>query len=487
MHQPGCYYGVNSLPLAKVRDKKGNERFDINDRSTGEEIVEYYLKVAKQFEDCGRVQMLFNSEYTADENGNHVVTNITDGKVTKVSCKKVVTVHNNVLVPSMRGAPFSVDCSIKIAPVNDLPNLIQSKQCTKYVVIGAGKTGCDAITYLLINGIDQSAITWIISRDVWWFLRNGCWKEGYQGYKSFRKDSAVLLDALIGKAKTAEEVFLEYEKCGVMARLDPKNRPIPRVFKGPIIDTEELVGLRSIEDIVHLGRVTEITGDAIILQNGTVPLSSPSDTLIVDCMADFDGQFYGYRDIPEDFKMFEKERINLGPQPVSFNPSCSSAIIAYIESTFIDDDTKNNLFYFVHRKEDSKPSPDLWLAVLYCQTKTFEALGKYPPAMKFIVNSRTFLDAPMHHYNGMLGFLWALFGPLQLEKKSSEFTRKIENGGFTTVQDSYGYANRQLPKPNELKLKLKQKEKEPSNYPPKDPKPKVRYNCCATAEVEVIQ
>ena len=234
----------------------------MNDRSTGEEIVEYYLKVAKQFEECGRVQMFFNSEYTTDENGNHVVTNITDGKVTTVSCEKIVTVHNNVIVPSMRGPPFS--CSIKFAPVNDLPTLIKSNQYTKYVVIGAGKTGCDAITYLLSNGIDQSAITWIISRDVWFFLRNGCWKEGYEGYKTFRKDSAVLLEALIGKAKTAEEVFLEYEKYGVMARLDP-NRPIPNVFKGPMIDSAELVGFRSIEDIVHLGRVTEITGDAIIL------------------------------------------------------------------------------------------------------------------------------------------------------------------------------------------------------------------------------
>jgi len=44
------------------------------------------------------------------------------------------------------------------------------------VVIGAGKTGSDAITYLLRNGgVDQSAITWIISRDVWYIIRDGLW------------------------------------------------------------------------------------------------------------------------------------------------------------------------------------------------------------------------------------------------------------------------------------------------------------------------
>ena len=76
MHQTGCNYGVNSLPLAQNRDKKGHEKFDINDRSTGKEIVEYYARVAKQFEDCGRVQMFFNCEYAEDENGSHIVSNV---------------------------------------------------------------------------------------------------------------------------------------------------------------------------------------------------------------------------------------------------------------------------------------------------------------------------------------------------------------------------------------------------------------------------
>jgi hypothetical protein len=58
------------------------------------------------------------------------------------------------------------------------------------VVIGAGKTGSDAITYLLRNGgVDQSAITWIISRDVWYIIRDGLWGS----YETYRRDTIQLV------------------------------------------------------------------------------------------------------------------------------------------------------------------------------------------------------------------------------------------------------------------------------------------------------
>ena len=104
----------------------------------------------------------------------------------------------------------------------------------------------------------------------------------------------------------------------VLARLDPENRPFPKVFKGPTIDKEELVEFRSIKDVVHLGRVAGITQDSIILQDGTLQLACPSDTLVVDCMADFDGQFYGYRDIPENLTCLKKVESTLG-QPLSLS------------------------------------------------------------------------------------------------------------------------------------------------------------------------
>eukprot|EP00984_Skeletonema_dohrnii_P016894 scaffold7576_cov123-Skeletonema_dohrnii-CCMP3373.AAC.1 len=481
LHQTSCNYGVNSLPLSNIRDKKGNERFSVNDLATGQEIKDYYKVVVEQFRECGRVHLYFNCEYSKDDSGNHFVTDIDTNEVKRVSFKKIVVVHTNLLVPSMRnGPPFPIDSSINYAPLNDLPTHVASKQYKKYVVIGAGKTGSDAITYLLRNGVDQSAITWITSRDIWYFVRDGLWG----GYKSFRKDTVKLIDPLV-KCKSLHEAFLQYEKDGIVARLDTSTTP--EVFKGATIGKSELAGFKSIKDVVRLGRVTSITSDEIKLEKGVVPLPAPpADTLFVDCMADLDGTFYGYRH-PEDFKIFDGDQINLGPFIVLFNVSCSSAIIAYIESTFADDsEMRNNLLYFGTGENHTKPDFKSFFSQFYYQSKTFNALGAYPPAMQFVLNSRTFLDAPCHHYLGLPGFIWAMAGPSQLAKKASKFVERVESGDFPDCQDCFGVAGRKLPEPKDLKIKEKSKVK--STYPPQPqkklkPKSKFGLNCCASVDI----
>ncbi len=478
LHQSSCSYGVNSLPLSNIRDKKGNERFDVHDLASGQQVCEYYTAVIEQFRACGRVHIYFNCEYSKDDSGNHLVTNIDTNVVTRVSCMKLVVVHSNVLVPSMRNSsPFPIDSSINYAPLNELPVHVASNQFKKYVVIGAGKTGSDAITYLLRSGVDQSAIKWITSRDIWYFVRDGLWG----GYKTYRKDTMKLIDPLL-KCKTLLDTFLQYEKDGIMARIDTST--LPEVFKGATISKSELAGFKSIKDIVRLGRVTSITSDEIKLEKGTVPLPAPpADTLFVDCMADLDGSVYGYR-IPEDFKIFDDNQINLGPPVVSFNLSCSSAVIAYIESVFEDDsEMRNNLLYF-SKGGDFTTDYTLFFSQFYHQNKVFSALGAYPPAMQFIMNSRTYLDAPSHHYLGMTGFLWALFGPSQMAKKAAKFVERVESGDFPETQNCFGCAGRKLPEPKELKIKVKSNLK--SNYPPQKKsksKSKLRLNCCAAVDV----
>ncbi len=303
----------------------------------------------------------------------------------------------------------------------------------------------------------------------------------WEGYKSYRKDTMKLLDPLVG-CKTLLDAFLKYEKDGIMARIDTSNPP--EVFKGATIDKSELAGFKSIKDIVRLGRVASITSDEIKLEKGAVPLPAPpADTLFVDCMADFDGTFYGYQ-IPEDFKVFDDDQINLGPAIISYNVSCSSAAIAYIESVFADDsEMRNNLLYF-GKGDEFTTDHNQFFSQFYYQNKTFAALGAHPPAMQFIMNSRTYLDAPCHHYLGMPGFLWALFGPSQMAKKAAKFVERVESGDFPDCQNSFGCAGRKLPDPNELKIKDKSSLK--SNYPPQKklkPKSKLRLNCCAAVDV----
>ena len=328
--------------------------------------------------------------------------------------------------------------SINFASINDLPTHVASKQYKKYVVIGAGKTGSDAITYLLRNGgVDQSDMTWnLISRDVWYIIRDGLWGS----YNTYRRDTVRLVTPMVD-CKTLHEAFMQYEKDGAVGRIDTSR--LPKVFKGPIIDKSELEGFRSIKDVVRLGRVESITSDEIKLEQGTVPLSSsPADTLFVDCMADLDGKYNG-SNFSEDFKIFDGDQINLGPIIVFSNICCSAALIAYIESTFADDEEmRNNLLHFARGKEYTKLNTNTmrFFSKFYYQNKTFKALRAYPPSMEFVMNSRTLLDAPCHHRFGVFGLLWTMFGPAQMAKKVRTFVERVESGDYPDCQDCFGCA-----------------------------------------------
>mmetsp|Transcript_8464 Transcript_8464/g.10702 ORF Transcript_8464/g.10702 Transcript_8464/m.10702 type:complete len:367 (-) Transcript_8464:166-1266(-) len=313
----------------------------------------------------------------------------------------------------MRKIPFPIHESVIAKPVNGLTEEIKSGKFEKYLVIGAGKTGIDAIVHLLQNNIDPDCISWIISRDVWYIIRDknfptsdiDCQSGVY--YKWITKS---LLDPFF-KADSIIDYYVNMEKHGSFARLDP-NLPYPKVFKGPTIDTDELKMIRSISNVVRLGRVTSITNEEVVLQAGRIPFSS-EDTLVVDCMA-FD--FYGYHDIGRDFKIFRSNSIHLGPPTHVFNPSLTSSILGYLESKFHDDDAKNRFCYFPYRKYDQEEDCfEYFVQSLHSQQKTMQELAKYKPAVNFILNCRTNHESPVHH-GGLLKFLWALFGPTKLKR-----------------------------------------------------------------------
>jgi len=113
--------------------------------------------------------------------------------------------------------------------------------------LGAGKTAVDAILHLLSNGIDESRITWIISRDVWFFLRNHIFKS------YFYKTSSIILKS-VTEAKSIQDAFLTLEQKGIAGRLQPKCPSLPEVFKGALIYAEDLHLLRTITNTVRLGR-----------------------------------------------------------------------------------------------------------------------------------------------------------------------------------------------------------------------------------------
>lgn len=430
LHQPACFYGVNSMPLGKNRTSSGDEVFDISDRSSSQEICLYYQKVVETFEATGRVQAFFNTEYTKEsDESNKTIQHIlrTPDGVYTVKCQKIVCCETKVVVPSMRDVPFPVDPSITIKPVNYIPEAVESGNYSKYMVIGAGKTGTDAIVQLLRSGIDQKQITWIISRDVWYAMRDGMW--GSDG-KRFYKRRAEMLDILL-EADSLRDAVLGLEREGKFAKLDP-NGPYPAVFKGPTIDSSELELARSVKNRVRMGRVTSITSEKVLLDKGSISISG-TDTLVVDCMAE---NLYGYADFEMGFKFFNKDHIRLGPVTHTFNPSLTSALVGYLEGTFLDDEVKNGFLYFPCGIEMHSVRPESFLLSVVSQMYTMSALSNYRPAMKFLLQARTFQESPKHH-GGMVNFLWGAFGPVKLVKKQDLLMEKIKSGGYSDLNNIF--------------------------------------------------
>ncbi len=174
--------------------------------------------------------------------------------------KIVDATYMTVEVPSMRVPPFPVAAGISIVPPNDLPKVSQPR--AEYVVIGAGKTGMDAVLFLLNQGMDPDHITWIVSNDAWLLARVSI-------YPDRLVDVLEKQLACFAAANTLEELYSSMEAKDMLLRLDPNIWPTK--FRCPTVNQEELRQLRQIENMVRLGRVERIESDTIVLAKGASP------------------------------------------------------------------------------------------------------------------------------------------------------------------------------------------------------------------------
>eukprot|EP00536_Pseudo-nitzschia_multiseries_P006341 jgi/Psemu1/324309/estExt_fgenesh1_pg.C_1330009 len=487
LHQPSCYYGVKSLPLGNL-DKNGKELYDLNDRASAKDICDYYKKVVENFKATGRVQTFFEANYEGEATDN--------GRSIHVKCTKVVQSETNVIVPSMRKrVPFPIDESVvKAIPLNDLPTCVGKTQ-QKYMVIGAGKSGVDAISYLMDHcNIDPDRITWIVSETFWYWIRDGISPQPIPGPRFWKQVNNTFFETLVD-GKSADDVFLLMEKVGSLGRVDPNDGHFPRSFKGGSITKHELENLRRLKNVVkNLGRVTSITSSEVIIQNGvhSIPFS-PSDTLVVDCMAN---NMYGYYDIEENCEIFNPHKIRLGPTTSLFNPSHSSTQAAFLEAFFDDsaagDTVKNSFCFFPRGPKELKmiTNQQLYLLLFYSEMKTNKQFSHFGPYSRFVLGDRTDVLQSAHH-GGLVHLLWNLFGPVQMKKKADYFLEKMENGGFEDFP-THPMADRNEVDPKKIEAVLRKNSKSVTNTvgTSRDATPKKKkrllFACCFRA-VEAIQ
>jgi hypothetical protein len=276
LHQPSAFYGVNSQPLGHDRIDSTGWNKGLYELATNSEVCAYFDQVMQQqFLPSGRVVYLPMSKCT--DAGQ--VRSLVGGEGYQITASKTVDArYMHVTVPSIRTPEYEVAPAAQCVPVNQLAR--QTGLFDRFTIVGAGKTGMDACLFLLKNGVDPSAITWIMPRDSWLLDRANI-QPGRLFAQSIGAGFARQAEAIAG-SRSIEDLFNRIEACGQLLRLDPQVQPT--MYRCATVTSAELEQLRRIPDIVRQGRVLRIGEDTLVLEGGEQQIRPR--TLHVDCSAD---------------------------------------------------------------------------------------------------------------------------------------------------------------------------------------------------------
>lgn len=321
LHQPSAYYGVNSRGLGSDTIDTAGYNAGYYELASGAEVCAYFDAVMRQqLLPTGRVTYLPMSEYLGDGRVRTL-----GGEDIAVEARRVVTSHVEIVVPSMRKPSYTVAAGVECVPPNDLPRIREAKD--RYVVVGAGKTAMDACLWLLRHGVPPRRLTWIKPRESWVLDR-----AAIQPGRAFA--SKVLTDvanqiAAVNEASSLPELFGLLEDKGCLMRIDRSVEPT--MYRCAILSQAELEALRTIPDVVRMGRVQSIEPGRITLADGVLDVEGSA--LYIDCSADG----LAHR---EPATVFDGEHISL--QTVrTCQPAFSASVIAHVEAAYPDDDTRN--------------------------------------------------------------------------------------------------------------------------------------------------
>lgn len=378
LHQPSSFYGVSSRELCNGTVDEVGLNKGLAELATGDQVMAYYDQVMKQtFLPSGRVQYFPMCEYDYDsenaDDGVATFKSILSDKEYQVKVNKKIVdgTYFKTSVPSTHTPSFTVADGVQFEPLNNLPNINTPRD--GYVVIGGGKTGIDAVLWLLENQIEPDDITWIVSRDGWLLDRKNA-----QPSREFFNDTmgaqAAQAEA-IGEAENMDDLFNRLEQAGVLMRIDPDVKP--QMFHGATVSKDELEQLRRVKNIVRKGRVTRLDVDKIAFGNsGQDSIATTANTMHVDCSA---------RAVPvsDIYRVFKGNKIIV--QTVrSYQPVFSAAFIAHIEASYDDEATKNEICGVV-----PLPNHDTdWLMGIMAQMRNQQRWAKEPEIRDWLINNR---------------------------------------------------------------------------------------------------
>ncbi|MEM9839053.1 MAG: NAD(P)-binding protein [Pseudomonadota bacterium] len=322
LHAPSSFYGVDSMEL-------GHDRLDAEGLNEGFGHCARGSEIRAHLENClhdrllpsGRVTYLPMHERLEDGSVRHIPT----GKEVEINATKLVDAsYFTNAVPATHAPKFPVADGVALTTPREVPS--QIAQYKDFVVIGAGKTGMDAVTFLLLSGVPADKVRWIVPRDPWMFNRMGV-----QTHPAFLKESlgiAASMAEAMAYAENIEAFEDKMEEGGGWIRLDPTVRP--RMFHAACASEKERDTLMRAK-VIREGYVEAIEPDVIKMTGSDIAIGP--DTLVVHCTAS------AITDAPAK-PVFEPGRITI--QMLRYPAPCfSAAMIAEIERT-VPDEEKNN-------------------------------------------------------------------------------------------------------------------------------------------------
>jgi len=200
---------------------------------------------------------------------------LTNKNFTVMVRKKLVnTTYLEASIPSVNKFKFPVSPGLNVISVNTLfVKKIHGKD--NFTIIGAGKTGMDAIIFLLARGVDPDRIRWIVPNDAW-LLNRDRFDPSCAAYNDLVYFEALLSDSV----DKFSSYFPELEKRGHIFRLDPSITPTK--WRCATVNSEELEDLRTVKNVIRRGRVLCITPTGMNMEKGITELSIKNHVL-VDC------------------------------------------------------------------------------------------------------------------------------------------------------------------------------------------------------------
>jgi len=320
LHQPSAYYGVNSRKLGSNHvDQVGRNR-GMLELASAQEVLAYFDQVMRQdFLPSGRVRYFPQSEYLGDGRFRSLASG---GTVEVAAGKHVDSTYMNVKVPQIDPPKFHVRTGVECVPPNALARL--ANVYDKFVVIGGGKTAIDTCLYLLDLGIDPDRISWIVPRDSWLLDRAKVQPDNLM-------ENILKQIGAIAQSTSLADMFARVEECGGLIRIDPSVEPT--MYRCATVSQAEVEDLRKIRDVVRMGRVKAIEPGRMTLDEGS--RSYPTNSLFINCTSD------GLEKRPTR-PVFNGRKVTLqAVRPCQ--QLFAAAFIAYVESAYSDDATKNGL------------------------------------------------------------------------------------------------------------------------------------------------